>query len=274
MKSGTPDKSQLNLRVGHWGHLFGLGSETLCRIVLDTASGTLVAAQLQQDQRWRDLTADEAANLRDSIINANQADQDPESFGLVPVTPSAVLDLNSPSLYCWVRTQGLFDGLRPSRSPLGDTEGAKLFYEELMDAAESFGAIVEVHGQRTMADLFYLQNAILSGTGFDLWPNESQVLEVVRNLPSADRWASYMIPQERRIEAVQHIPANSLREVIVRNREDGLERRVGQLNADLDRMLVLVNSHEFDAARMLADDMSRSLAATNRAANALADVEP
>jgi hypothetical protein len=74
----------------------------------------------------------------------------------------------------------------------GDVAGARLFWEELLDSVEALTAIADDHGPRTLADLFYLQNAILSGGFIDCYPGESKVLELVKTLFSGDRWMSYI----------------------------------------------------------------------------------
>jgi len=73
-----------------------------------------------------------------------------------------------------------------------DTGSARLFWQELLDSVESLTAIADEHGARTLADLFYLQNAILSGGFIDHFPGESNVLEVVRTLFSAAKWESHI----------------------------------------------------------------------------------
>ncbi len=69
---------------------------------------------------------------------------------------------------------------------------AARFMEELLDSVESLVGIAEEHGQRTLADLMYLQNTILTGGCIDVYPEESKVMEVVRDLPSGQRWTSFM----------------------------------------------------------------------------------
>ena len=45
---------------------------------------------------------------------------------------------------------------------------------------------------RTLADLMYLQNAILGGGFIDHYPDESSVLDIASALPSGDIWAQYI----------------------------------------------------------------------------------
>lgn len=65
------------------------------------------------------------------------------------------------------------------------------FFGELIDSVETLGAIVDIHGTATLADLFYLFHAIAIGGSVDGWVG-STVLEVVSRLPSATRWAEYV----------------------------------------------------------------------------------
>ncbi len=71
-------------------------------------------------------------------------------------------------------------------------EPASLFMRELLDSVETLSGIAEQHGARTLADLMYLQNAILSGGFIDHYPGESKVLEIARGLPSSEAWLKYI----------------------------------------------------------------------------------
>jgi hypothetical protein len=73
---------------------------------------------------------------------------------------------------------------------------AKQFFAELLDSVETLSGIADQHGSRTLADLMFLQNAIASGGFIDHYPDESSVGEVVKLLPSADRWMKYVSVQE------------------------------------------------------------------------------
>lgn len=68
---------------------------------------------------------------------------------------------------------------------------AAAFYDELLEACETLGAIAETHGQRTLVDLFYLQAALLTGATIDAWP-ESRVLEILQALPSSSTWLEHV----------------------------------------------------------------------------------
>ncbi|VWC80482.1 hypothetical protein BLA39750_01162 [Burkholderia lata] len=74
----------------------------------------------------------------------------------------------------------------PYRRP--DPEGAALFFAELLASVETLGAVADQYGLNTLTDLMYLHNAILTGNVLEVWPGESEVGKVLRELPSADRW--------------------------------------------------------------------------------------
>ena len=73
---------------------------------------------------------------------------------------------------------------------------AQLFMSELLDSVETLSAIVEEHGATTLADLMYLQEAILDGSHIDAHVGQSKVFEVVSQLPSGKRW-EHFVKRER-----------------------------------------------------------------------------
>ena len=69
--------------TGEWNHLFGAGSqETRCRIVVDVDAAKVVAAQEWTGLKFEDVRGDRLADLDDSVINANEANNDPSEFDL------------------------------------------------------------------------------------------------------------------------------------------------------------------------------------------------
>lgn len=72
------------------------------------------------------------------------------------------------------------------------TELALQFMDELIDSVESLTVIAEVHGSRSLADLFYLQQAILKKGFIDHYPEESFVLDIAKRLPSGAIWSQYI----------------------------------------------------------------------------------
>ncbi len=66
------------------------------------------------------------------------------------------------------------------------------FYEELTNEVESFCVLAELYGERTLADVIYLQAAILKGTLIENEPKLSFIVDVARALPSAKVWLKYI----------------------------------------------------------------------------------
>ncbi len=69
---------------------------------------------------------------------------------------------------------------------------AARFFDELLAEHETITGIADLYGARTLADLMYLQAAILKGTGIDHYPDESAILAVISNLPGKDEWVKYI----------------------------------------------------------------------------------
>ena len=65
---------------------------------------------------------------------------------------------------------------------------AKAFFVELLDSVESLSAVSDEHGPSALAQLMYLQNAILNDTEIELYASEAEKLAFVRMLPSGERW--------------------------------------------------------------------------------------
>jgi hypothetical protein len=72
-------------------------------------------------------------------------------------------------------------------------DAARRFFHELLMSVETLTGIAEEHGSQTLADLLYLQQAILTGTCIDVGPDTgSNVDAVVGRLPSCARWRAFM----------------------------------------------------------------------------------
>lgn len=85
----------------------------------------------------------------------------------------------------------LIDGKTTIELKAQRADHAVMFMQELMDSVETLTGIVEVHGSRTLGDLMYLQQAILKDGFIDHYPNESKALEIVRTLPSSEKWVKF-----------------------------------------------------------------------------------
>jgi hypothetical protein len=71
---------------------------------------------------------------------------------------------------------------------------ATQFFDELMLSVETLGGVCDEHGSSILANLMYLQNAILKGSLIELFPNEAEQLAFVRALPSGERWWKHVSP--------------------------------------------------------------------------------
>lgn len=68
---------------GNWTHLFGVGSrETTCRIVIDLEKPELIAAQEWTGLKYEDVLGDRLKDLAESVLDANDAHENPEEYGL------------------------------------------------------------------------------------------------------------------------------------------------------------------------------------------------
>jgi hypothetical protein len=65
---------------------------------------------------------------------------------------------------------------------------AKQFNAELLDAVETLTGIAEQHGALALANVVYLQTAILKGGVIELTGDEVDDIAFIRDLPSGGRW--------------------------------------------------------------------------------------
>lgn len=108
-------------------------------------------------------------------------------------------------------------------APNSGLKAANQFMTELLASKEVLSAIAELYGARTLADLIYLHTAIMSGGFIDHYPRESNVLEIVQDLPSGKQWATF-IKIERLDQAVYaRIAEMTLSEITVILVEIGVE---------------------------------------------------
>lgn len=71
---------------GTWNHPFGPGrTETQCRIVVDVANDSLVAAQASVGLKWVDLSKEEMDDLAESLFDANDVSDDPTEWNLTSI---------------------------------------------------------------------------------------------------------------------------------------------------------------------------------------------
>jgi hypothetical protein len=88
--------------------------------------------------------------------------------------------------------QPFVDGKTIAERRANACEDATLFMQELLDSVETLTGIADDYGARTLADLMYLQQAILSGGFIDHCTGESTVLGIASGLPSGEKWATFI----------------------------------------------------------------------------------
>jgi hypothetical protein len=83
----------------------------------------------------------------------------------------------------------------------GNADLAVLFMEELLGSVETVSGIAEGMGVQTLANVLYLQHAILTGQHIEEYPRNSHVYALVASLPSGETWKQYvhMIDEEAMI---------------------------------------------------------------------------
>ncbi len=72
------------------------------------------------------------------------------------------------------------------------TKEATKFHKELLASVEKLSAIADVHGPQTLADIAYLQHAVLTNGKIESNSPGSAIEAVVSDLQSADRWLKYI----------------------------------------------------------------------------------
>lgn len=87
---------------------------------------------------------------------------------------------------------GLIPAEQSASDKLAARDRAARFMTELLGSVETLSGIAETQGVQTLADLMYLQSAILDESFIELCNAESRVLDVVRELPSRAEWEKYI----------------------------------------------------------------------------------
>lgn len=85
-----------------------------------------------------------------------------------------------------------FFDVKQLSNPYAGCAAADRFMQELLDSVETLTGIADEHGARTLADLMYLQLAIMKGSFIDHYPDESKVKDIAHNLPSGDQWVKFI----------------------------------------------------------------------------------
>lgn len=71
-------------------------------------------------------------------------------------------------------------------------DAAGQFNEELLGLVDRVSGIADLYGAQTLADIYFLQRAILSGGYIEQIEGESAVMTVVQEMPSASRWLKHI----------------------------------------------------------------------------------
>ncbi len=69
---------------------------------------------------------------------------------------------------------------------------AKQFMQELLDSVDTLTSIGDLYGSRTLGDLMNLYGAVVNSGFIDHYQGESSLLEVIKSLPSCERWMQYV----------------------------------------------------------------------------------
>ena len=84
-------------------------------------------------------------------------------------------------------------GPSPAGHGVNGQHNSACFMQELLAANETLTALGEIRGVITLADCMYMLSAIQKGTFIDyLHSSESQILDVIKELPSANIWRTYV----------------------------------------------------------------------------------
>lgn len=84
--ASATEGSVRTLVTGTWMHLFGAGTETRCRVVIDLTAGTLVAAQAWTGLKFERLRGDQLKDLAESVIEVNAVHLSPNDLGDLELT--------------------------------------------------------------------------------------------------------------------------------------------------------------------------------------------
>lgn len=142
------------------------------------------------------LTEDDLDFPGESLVDAGTVLDQPDVYGKPPtqVSPTSADAIPHAEPLSSAEGQKRFDKLAAH-------DRATRFMAELLGSVETLSAIAETHGVQTLADLMYLQSAILEESFIDLCRGNSHVLDVVRELPSQAEWCKYIhtdsVPEAR-----------------------------------------------------------------------------
>lgn len=125
------------------------------------------------------------------VESAEWAEGEPDTFMVCPVTETGE-SVEEDAVAFGPDGVPLVDGKTTTEWKAANADWATKFMAELLASVETLTGIAEQYGPQTLADLMYLQNAILTGGEIDFHPDSSHVLDIVRGLPSRGRWVLYI----------------------------------------------------------------------------------
>jgi hypothetical protein len=173
-----------------------IGIKALEKAILDAAHGLKPGAVFTVDMpgdidyEW---SCDIAKEFTEAVLKVTQSANAAEEIFV-----QIVWETNNGD-ECFVQgTFSRFIGVKLSESAYAyaparkGKHAAAMFFHELLDSVETLTSIAVEHGPRTLEDLMYLQNAILSGGFIDHYPSESKVLEIANAMPSGEQWSKFI----------------------------------------------------------------------------------
>lgn len=166
----------------------GIQAETMEQ-AMEKAEGQLNLHDLLDNQSLRVSKYDLGNGVE--VEEAEWAEGQTEAYLVDPLLENGEVDYGKT---CWFGPDGLplVDGDTTVERKAKSADLATKFMQELLDSVETLTGIAEEHGSRTLADLMYLQLAILKGSFIDHYPDESNVLDIARDLPSGEQWAKFI----------------------------------------------------------------------------------
>lgn len=123
-----------------------------------------------------------------------------QKFHVDPLHPDGTPDYNKGYWYDENAVK-LVDGQTQTEVLAERAKLAAKFMQEMNAAHDEFAAIAQVwennFGAETLADLIYLQGAIISGGKTTTNPSRSGLTTIIQALPSATTWQAYLLPTTR-----------------------------------------------------------------------------
>ena len=97
---------------------------------------------------------------------------------------------------------------------------AARFMQELLGSVETLVGIADEFGSRTLADLMYLQQAIIEDGYIDNYPNESNVFQIIHALPSGLQWEKYIKTEHMTLPDNQNVGSGCEKMSALENKQE------------------------------------------------------